>query len=58
MNSNIKKMHQNELRKIDTEFCLKDYLQSVPLKKKMVEKMKHMKVSNWKNDNKKYTFYI
>ena len=51
MNSNIKKMHQNELRKIDTEFCLKDYLQSVPLKKKMVEKMKHMKVSNWKNDN-------
>ena len=36
MNDNTRKQHQNEMKLIDTDNCLRDYLQSMPTKRKIL----------------------
>jgi hypothetical protein len=40
MNVNVRKQHQNEMKLIDTDVCLQDYLQSLPTKRRIMNTMK------------------
>ena len=40
MNDNARRQHQNEMKLIDTGNCLRDYLQSMPTKRKILNRNK------------------